>query len=468
MLFISIDKTNGVPLFRQICEGIRHLILSGALPAHTCLPSAMQLSRELCVSRNLIVDVYDQLKAESYLYAKKGSGTYVAENAYLDTFSSHLDIASRLTDQQGKKSNCISFFTGVPIEEFPRSRWAHSHKKAVLSTPRTDWGYGNSRGSLFLRQVLSSYLLRSKGISCSADQIVIIDGTNQGLEILRELFSNRQLSIALENPLLHHVSRVFKDKNIPLTPLPLDSDGIILDSFDPSKSSAIHVCPSHHFPLGITMPIQRRIELIHSVASSSCMIIENDYDSEFCFTKAPISSLHLLKPEKVIHIASFSGTMYPALRLAYMIAPQNLIPSIINIKESLSLHTSILKQNALAHFIEDGFFERHLLRVKSVYKRKHALVRATLENHLLLPFSFPGTPCGQYQAIQFKYIHFNKDFFSFLSEEDVLCDTGDMHTLFPGSHDNLLVLCFGGLSDDDIVEGVKRLCRAIKRYCSYV
>ena len=468
MLHIPIDRASSLPLFRQVTEGLRQLILTGALPPGFRLPGSRKLARELTISRNLVTNVYEQLEAEGYLVPKRGAGTFVASGSVLENYnqndSEYKTLSRKSPEETGPES--ISFKTAVPMESFPKARWAETLRDAALYSPDEHWGYGQRTGLSSLREELRSYLHRSKGIQCRPDQIFIVDGTSQALIISSQVVGQSTGTVVIEDPLLDHVSGTLQNCYSNLISVPVDEQGLQTDRLKELCYDAVHVTPSHHHPLGYCMPVQRRIHLVESARKKGAVILENDYDSEFFFSHSPISSLQILAPDSVVHIGTFSGTMYPAIRLGYLVVPERLVDDFNSSMKESGYYSSMIKQTAMALFLKRGYYERHILSLKKQYRNKHNIIRQALDQHLPVPFDLPGIMCGQYQAVRFPDISFHPDFDIILKDEGVYCEMASQHSGNPETVRNILVLSFGALSENDIHKGIKRLANAIDRYKS--
>ena len=385
MLWIKIDRLSDISLTRQIYEDLRNKILNKELIGGEKLPSSRKLASELSVSRNTIIEVYEQLIAEGYLESIEGSGTYVSKGSSLEKYINYYtyDVVYKHTKENKKESKgYIDFITGTPdLSLLPRIQWAKCLKEACLDAPMSSLNYTSSAGIYDLRVSISKLILRTKGIKSDPGQIIVLSGSAEGFLILSRLLGVRSKEVIIEDPSYNGIKNILKNLNIKLYPVPADDKGINIDSIpEQKKVDFIIVTPSHHFPLGGVLPVQRRIKLIEFSRKNGVYIIENDYDSEFRYTGYPISSLHLLDPHHVIHVGTFSESMYPGIRLGYMIVPENLVRDCKKIKGSLGLIKSSIKQIAFSYFIKRGYFERHLNRMKKIYLKKREIIIQCL-NH---------------------------------------------------------------------------------------
>ena len=466
MIWINIDRTKNISLTKQIFEQIRLKILKKEITPGEKLPSTRKLASELKVSRNVILDAYDQLKAEGYLDTHEGSGTYIANDTfftnYIDSYNYNLD---NKVNNIKKKLNgkTISFDTGVPdLKAFPVIIWSKLIKEASQDIIENDLNYPDIKGSFELRIVLTKYLLKIKGIKCNPGQIIILSGSIQGFFIFGELFKTLNESIIIEDPSYMGIYKIFDKLNYNIIPVPVDNMGMNINLIpDKEKICFIIATPSHHYPSGSVLPIQRRIKLIEFAQKNEVYIIENDYDSEFRYTSPPINSLHLLDPTRVIHIGTFSESLFPSLRLGYMVLPVELIEKVCTIKSIFGLYTSTIKQIALASFISKGYFERHIAKMKKNYQEKNELIKNILKTDFGKTVEISGDSTGLYLVAEFKNIKITDAILDKIYKQDVYVEILKNHCIQNKKYNNKILLGFGNLDEDNIKEGLKRIKKVI-------
>jgi len=368
LLWIPIDRSSDIPLNRQVYQQIREKILNGHLQAGEKLPSTRELSAELQVSRNVILDTYDQLLAEGFLLARRGSGTFVAEGAFLTQHDSSFLLHE--VSEKKPKNNIINFRSGIPaLDLFPRKTWAKLSHQLWSDIESTNFGYDSPEGRLELRQTLTHYLLRTRGVNCQPEQIVITSGATQAMTLVSRLLLTPKDTAIMEDPITNDIQTIFKSSGAFIYPIPVDEDGMKTDLLPENlHPKFIFLTPSHQFPLGSTLPIQRRIQLINFARRNNCFLVEDDYDSEFRYEGSPVSSLQGLDSERVLYIGSFSKILSPALRIGYIVLPTHLIEKCRQLKWFTDLHTPSLDQLILAYFIKEGYLERHIAKMKKFYK----------------------------------------------------------------------------------------------------
>jgi GntR family transcriptional regulator / MocR family aminotransferase len=468
MLWLPLDKTAAMPLTQQIYDQIRTKILRRELSPGERLPSTRRCAQELQVSRNVVIYAYEQLLAEGYLEGRVGSGTYVADDIALEAYQEYTPVtnARRISAAPAPAAaNSIDFQTGIPdLSQFPRKIWAKLLRDACLDAPATIFNYPPVEGLAELRQTLVTWLLTTKGIRCHADQILIVSGSAQGLALLFQLVATPARHFLIEDPVYAWIQHLLNALQYTFDPVPVDDKGMQTVNLAAAPAlSGIIVTPSHQFPLGCVLPIQRRVRLIEYARAHQTLIIENDYDSEFRYVGAPISSLHALAPEEVLHVGTFSESLYPSVRLGYMVVPERFIAPCRRLKAALGLSTSALRQLALAAFIAQGHFERHLHKMKKLYREK----RQTLITHLRQVFgetvTITGDSTGLYVVAEFTAQEFTPALLEELVAAEVRVSPVEAHAIVKGRHRNKIILGYGNLSLTAIATGVARLAQVLRK-----
>ncbi|WP_203364649.1 PLP-dependent aminotransferase family protein [Bacillus sp. REN10] len=464
MLWIPIDRSLDIPLTRQVYQQIRERILNGQLEINEKLPSTREMSSELKLSRNVILEAYDQLLAEGFLVAKRGSGTYVATGTFLEKYKKTSFEQSFHGNEDNKKDeNIIDFRSGIPaLDLFPRKTWAQLSSATWNDTQSSVFGYDFPEGRLELRSAISRYLLKTRGVVCHPNQIVVTSGATQAMTLVSRLLISSNDTVIMEDPITIDIQMIFKSAGACIYPISVDKDGM-KTSFLPldKKPKFIYVPPSHQFPLGGTLPIQRRIQLINYSRKTNCYLVEDDYDSEFRYEGLPISSLQGLEPERVIYIGSFSKILSPALRMGYLILPSQLIEKCRKLKWFSDLHTPSLDQLILTRFIQDGHLERHIAKMKKIYKNR----RDYLINYLKSTFSNKvnvfGDSTGLHLVAELKGLYFSKDLLKEIEQFGVKIYPVEDHTIEKDNHSNQIILGYGHLNKTEIEKGIARLHKAI-------
>ncbi len=463
MAWVTIDREKPVPLIRQLYTELRAIILRGDWEAGQKLPSTRKLAEELQISRNVAVEAYEQLYAEGYIESRQGSGYYVSAGIYLEQHARHIEVLSTREFPADSASQTIDFRSGVPaLEHFPRTTWGKIVQRVCQEAPLSAFGYGRPEGRFELRQVISRYLYRTRGVQCKPEQIIITSGATQALTLIAKVLLTSGSRVVIEDPITQDIQTIFKTAGAVLLPVPADEYGLVTDQLpDPHASSPsfVFVTPSHQFPLGGTLPIKRRLQLIRYARESGCYIVEDDYDSEFRYDSPPISSLQGLAEERVIYIGSFSKILSPGLRLGYLVLPLDLVERYQSAKWFSDLHTPTIEQLALAVFIEEGHLEKYINRVKKVYRKR----RQTLCDALERAFSgtgnirILGASAGLHIVVSFADIHFSPGLLDQLENSGVRVYPVEEHAFSPGRHTDKLIIGYGNVSEQQIEEGVRRL-----------
>jgi GntR family transcriptional regulator/MocR family aminotransferase len=380
MLRILLEPGSKMPLYEQIYQHIKVEIKNGTLPTNTKLPSTRTLSNNLAVSRNTVDLAYSQLLSEGYITSKPKSGYYVCLVADLPNIT--LKSTPMKNIEPKEKTNYLYDFSPftIDINNFPFHTWKRLSKEAMSVTNHELFLLGCSQGDENLRVAIAEYLRSFRSVNCNTDQIIIGAGSDYLLQLLCQLLTRATNDnsdvIAMENPTYMRAYHIFKGFSYQVEPIALDKYGIHIESLTKSKANIVYVTPSHQYPLGIIMPITRRLELLNWASEApSRYIIEDDHDSEFRYKGKPIPSLQGIDSDgTVIYLGTFSRALTPALRIAYMVLPDKLFRIY---KEHFSYYSSTVSrvdQHILAEFIMGGYFERHLNKMRTIYKSKHDLL----------------------------------------------------------------------------------------------
>ena len=395
MLLIKLEKSEDMPLYEQIYEQIRVDITDGKLPVGMKLPSKRRLGEFLDVSQTTIELAYGQLTAEGFISSIPRRGFYVQaieELAYVqpsNTTAKPLAIKHKAVE--------IDFSPGhIDTESFPFSQWRKYSKDVIDESSKDLLLLGDPHGDIQLRQEIARYLYHSRGVNCTPEQIVVGSGTEQLMPLVIRILGV-VATYAIEDPgypLTHHV---FFHNNREAIPILVDDEGIDVQSLQRSGATVAYVTPSHQFPTGTVLSAARRTALLNWASSQhNHFIIEDDYDSEFRYAGRPIPALQGMdKGDNVIYLSTFSKSLMPSLRIAYMVLPDVLLKRYQDAFIHYASTVPRLDQHILARFMADGQFSRHLNRMRTLYRRKlHTLTE------MLLPYapyiSFSGEEAGMH------------------------------------------------------------------------
>lgn len=379
-LTIDLDVNQKIPLYEQIYEFIKEDIKNGRIGCKTKLPSTRALANHLQVSRSTVDMAYTQLLSEGYIESVPCKGYFVSEISLLYDIRK---TPEKISDREEMKNDTpqIDFSPwGINLDAFPFNAWRKISKNLLSANNKEIFAAGNPKGEKDFRETLCNYLYEARGVHCSPEMIIIGAGNEYLLMLLNEIFAEKPI-IAMENPTYMQAYRIFKHNGNPIIPISLDKNGMKVKELNQSDASIAYVMPSHQFPMGTVMPIKRRLELLTwTKAEPGRYVIEDDYDSEFRYLGKPIPALQGVDDEgKVIYMGTFSKSIAPAIRMSYMILPPALL-AIFN--EKLLFHSqtvSRIDQMVVNEFIKQGYYERHLNKMRSVYRAKHDLIISLLK-----------------------------------------------------------------------------------------
>ncbi|QJD85515.1 MocR-like pyridoxine biosynthesis transcription factor PdxR [Cohnella herbarum] len=462
MTWITMDRASGTPLFRQIYAHFRKAILQGEMKSGTALPSTRELASALHVSRNVVVEAYEQLFAEGYIESRHGSGTYVADGTFLDLARHALPsipLAAMTSSVGTAHADLIDFRHGIPaLNQFPRKLWGQLAQRICADTSDEAFGYGKPEGSTELRAVLAQYLLRTRGVICEPEQLIITTGATQAINLIAKLLLPGGKEIIIEDPITKEIHTLFSLPGTTLSPVPADDQGMMTHLLPTDgKPCFIYVTPSHQFPLGGVLPIQRRVQLIQYASASDCYIVEDDYDSEFRYEGAPVSSLQGLDPDRVIYIGTFSKILSPALRMGYLILPRSLVETARGLKWLTDLHTPSLEQLILARFIEGGYLDRHVAKMKKLYRKRRDYLIQALVHTFADKVTILGYSTGLHLVAEFTGAVFTPALLAQIEQSGVRVYPVSVHALDKNKHRKRIILGYGNLSEERIAEGIRRL-----------
>lgn len=366
------EKNSENPKYVRLYGAIRSEIEKGNLPANQLLPSIREVSRELGISTTTVENAYNQLMVEGYIYSIPQKGYYAA---HLDT--ELLTTRSALPEKKRSQGRIASPYIDNTL--FPLIQWRKNYQKVLEDTPNILLQEGDPQGEFELRKALSDYVYQARGIRCIPDQIVI----GSGVQTLLHIFCDITLGlitpkVAFEEPGFTDVRPVFHKRGYSLYPALLDEMGLPIQSLFDTKATLCYTSPSHQYPTGLVMPVQKRLELLKWADQVNGYILEDDYDSELRFEGRPVPSLYSLDNNGcVVYIGSFSTLLAPFIRISYMILPDELQRLYQSMNQEYRSTVSTAEQLTLASLLKDGIFERHLRRMrKKCYTRMKALVTA--------------------------------------------------------------------------------------------
>lgn len=374
-LLVRLDRASSEPLRVQLEQELRDAIRAGRLAAGERLPSSRALAAELGISRGLVLECYSQLQAEGFLTSRSGSSTRVSANALASA-----EVPARAAPPTRL---AVDFRAGVPdLTSFPRRDWAWALRGACLAATPAELDYGDPRGVESLRAILAGYLRRVRGTLASPDQIVICSGFAQGINLVLQTLADRGIGrVAIEDPGDDDYFITCPRLGMQVIPIPIDDRGIDVAALAASGVRAVILTPTHQFPTGVGLAPERRQALIAWANERDATIIEDDYDAEFRYDRAPIGALQGLAPERVALIGTTSKSLTPTLRLGWVLCPSPLLEAVIEEKRLSDRGSPALEQLALAAMIESGRYDRHLRHMRRVYGARRDTLIGALAAH---------------------------------------------------------------------------------------
>ncbi len=376
-IHIPLQPESGKTLYEQIYEFIRDEIRAGSLLKNEKLPSARFLADDLQVSRTTVDMAYGQLVSEGYLDARPRRGYFVSaiEGLYAVDLPP-AGVQSKLCGGTRQKSGKYDFSpNAIDMHFFPYATWKKITKNILVDANSDLFSLGEPQGDLALRTTICRYLHGSRGVNCEPEQIIVGAG-NDYLLLLLEKILGRHVHVAMEDPTYARAYRIFQSCAYPVSLIPMDESGIRVDELRKTEARVAYVMPSHQYPTGISMPIGRRMELLGWAAQEEGRyLIEDDYDSEFRYKGKPLPSLQSSDSNgKVVYIGTFSKAIAPAIRISYMVLPYPLLECYRQTCGSYASTVSRIDQTILNEFIENGYFERYLNKMRKQYRMKHDLL----------------------------------------------------------------------------------------------
>ena len=469
---MQLNKSTTEPLYLQIYRQLRRQILTSQLRPGARLPASRRLARQYGVARVTVTQAYEQLQVEGYVIGRPGAGTFVSDQLPLPLLSPARAFAPKFSEWGQRvlatgRDRSQSVAARPPIDFgfgrsfphiFPYDIWRRLLARYLSTDDAMLSRYGSVAGFYPLRRALAQYLGRLRGVNCTPEQVIIVSGAQQALDILGRLLLFRDDQVLVETPGYASAFELFAIRGANLLPLPVDDNGFPVERIPVTeRARLVFVTPSNQFPRGGTMPLTRRLALLQWARAQDALVIEDDYDGELRYSSRPLAALQGLDEDgRVVYLGTFSKVLFPALRLGYVVLPTTLVEPFIQAKALVDRGAPTLTQAAVADFITEGHFERHLRHLRQAYGRRRQVLVQALDTYL------PG-------VIQYSPVEAGLHVMLYL---DPACDEAEVVAraatagvgVYPGAPYHLqkpappsILLGFSGLSEAEIEEGVQRL-----------
>lgn len=425
-LVLKLDNASTVPLHQQLYNELRQAILSGRLQCTQRVPSSRSLAKALAISRTTVLLSYERLLGEGYLKTIPASGTFVAcqlpdellqsttlqplpptsqPRVELSTYGETLASLELPLPTDQKPLINFSFYGKPALDEFPIQLWRRLLSRTYRANSIGLEYSSDPAGYKPLREAIARYLTQSRAVRCDAEQVIIVNEAQQGLDLLARLLLNRGDRVVMEDPGCFEARYIFQAQGAEVLPVPVDESGMVVESLSANTAPVklAYVTPSHQFPTGAVLSLSRRLTLLAWAQQSGAMIIEDDYDSEFRYDDRPIPALQgLTVSDSVIYIGTFSKVLFPSLRIGYVIVPQRLAPVVARARWLGDRQSPLLEQHTLADFINEGHLDSHIRRMRILYAQRRQVLIQALTQQLENQVAVMGDNAGMNMMVQFQ------------------------------------------------------------------
>ncbi len=459
-LMIPLDGQSRSPLYEQIYAYVKKEIRSGRLKAGSRLPSTRVLAQNLRVSRSTTQMAYDQLLSEGYVETAPCRGYFVCPIEELVEVKPWEAEAFVRPEPEADASYEVDFsLRGIDLDSFPFNTWRKLSRNTLVDDNKEMFAVGDPQGEASLRGAIGAYLHSARGVNCQPEQILIGAGAEYLLMLLSQIVGHTSC-IAMENPTYRQAYRVLTALGHSIVPVEMDRSGMKVDMLRESGAQAAYIMPSHQYPTGIVMPVKRRQELLSwAYASPGRYLIEDDYDSEFRYKGKPIPALQGMdQGERVIYLGTFSKSIAPAIRVGFMVLPLPLLQVYRKKAGFYASTVSRIDQNILYQFLTKGFYERHLNRMRGIYKGKHDVLLNGLRG-LEGDFSIMGEHAGLHILLRHRQGRSETELVRQAAEAGVKvygmsrCFIHPEHNVYPST----VMLGYACLSEEEIHKGCRLL-----------
>ncbi|MFZ7134633.1 MAG: PLP-dependent aminotransferase family protein [Eubacteriales bacterium] len=450
---IILDDCLDAPLYIQIYKYYKTEISQGRLKEGNKLPSIRQLTMDLKVSKTTVEAAYNQLVVEGYVNNLPKRGYYVVSlnDSYFHT-NAYQDIAME------KEVNKTFINNGVDKNSFDMKSWRKLYSYILQTTNDAVYTGGDEQGELFLRNNISAFVQKTRGVNCNPGQIIVGAGVQYLLGILCSLLKEDIHHIALEYPGFKQAENVFQNYGMHTLPIPVNEDGIDIELLKKSNAELVYISPSHQYPTGSIMPINKRIQILNWAKENNATIIEDDYDGLIRYETRPIPALQGLSNGKhVIYFGSFSKLLLPSIRISYMILPEDILQRYVKHRSRYAQSASKLEQLTLGQFMQEGYFEKHLRKIKKIYHRKNEMIIDFIHQHAENKIKILGHDSG---------LHMMFEVTSEKSTQDILFSAKTLNIYLEAvegynKSKPLIVFTYSGIQENEINNVLRMLLRII-------
>jgi GntR family transcriptional regulator/MocR family aminotransferase len=378
---LHLELVPGAPLRRQLERQLRDAIRSGRLGPGSALPPSRVLAEVLGVSRGVVVDCYAQLAIEGYLRARTGSGTRVAYAPMQPHPAPSVHPRPALSAPTSVRYELRP--GQADFHAFPRRQWQAALTRTLRELPDRDLTYADPRGIPELRHAIAEYLRRARAVVAKDDEVVVFCGLSHGLSALWQALRAQGASrVAVEDPGWRWQTRTVEQAGLEAVPVRVDAQGLVVSELASAQVEAVVLTPAHQYPTGAVLSPERRTQLVEWARRRGALIVEDDYDAEYRYDRAPVAAVQGLAPDVVVFASTTSKTLAPALRIGWMVLPARLVEAVTNVQTVTGAQPSVIDQAAFATFLADASLDRHLRQMRRRYRAKRDLLLAALEEHL--------------------------------------------------------------------------------------
>jgi GntR family transcriptional regulator/MocR family aminotransferase len=476
---LLLDRASAKPLSKQLAAALRQALANRSFKAGARLPSTRSLATELGIARGTVVAVFEQLAAEGYIEPRQGSGFFVAPPltpAVALEADRAGDGTARATSGYAKLLRHVTpewrnaprpFEMGyAEIDNHLIASWKRLASRSLSGRTRLNWDYGHPQGEPALRDAIAEYLTAARAVRCRPEQIVLTSGTQQGLSLAARILIDPGDPVWVEDPCYRSAVEILRSVEARIVPVPVDASGLDIAAgqrIDASPPRLVYTTPSRQYPLGMAMPFARRRELLDWAEHTGSWIVEDDYESEFQQPGRALPSLQGLdRAGRVIYLGTFSKLLFPSLRLGYAVLPDDLIQPFAAARYLTDRHSSGLLQGMMTEFILDGYFARHLKRMRAHYRERQEFLIDLLARRLRGVLEIPAVESGMYMTASLPPNWSDRSVATALAEADVITVPLSAMTLAtprpPG-----LILGYAGHGEAALARAVERMAAIFDR-----